>query len=92
MLVREDPGILELSPAFIMQRLVDLKVYKHSALLSLNRDLSASSAGVTETGPVYYERLLHLHLTRLSTLPMPLHTICLITQPSGIIIYINRVE
>ena len=26
MLVREDPGILELSPAFIMQRLVDLKV------------------------------------------------------------------
>ncbi|CAL5220339.1 g2335 [Coccomyxa viridis] len=25
MLVREDPGILELSPAFIMQRLVDLK-------------------------------------------------------------------
>ena len=33
MLVKEDPGILELSPSFIMQRLVDLKVHKLSAPL-----------------------------------------------------------
>ena len=32
MLVREDPGILELSPAFIMQRLVDLKVHTSTQL------------------------------------------------------------
>lgn len=33
MLVKEDPGILELSPSFIMQRLVELKVPTHSAVL-----------------------------------------------------------
>ena len=27
MLVREDPGVLNLTPAFVMQRLVDLKVH-----------------------------------------------------------------
>lgn len=27
MLVREDPGVLDLTPAFVMQRLVDLKVH-----------------------------------------------------------------
>ena len=37
MLVKEDPGILELSPSFIMQRLVDLKVPTHSAVLLVTR-------------------------------------------------------
>ena len=47
MLVKEDPGILELSPAFIMQRLVDLKVRKLSAPLAITEHTVTVCADLT---------------------------------------------
>ena len=45
MLVREGPDILELSPAFVMQRLVDLKVPNCAVTLLKGPELSSLGYG-----------------------------------------------
>ena len=57
MLVKEDPGILELSPAFIMQRLVDLKVHGRPAALPAGSEHVASVAAHPKVIPIRCARL-----------------------------------